>query len=146
MFNWLTPITYHRFVFDNFTWDRDGPDYSNYNGKNIPSRIPMSAMLSGPIMGDPFPPGDPTPRAVSKDYFHQVCGGGPYGELGMYGERNHSRVILRTEDIVTEHERFTDSVSAGVLFGKWVEKLNSVQDRCVEVAEESSQLFEIWRV
>lgn len=35
------------FVFDNYTWNRDGGDYTRYNGKLIPSRIPLSAFLSG---------------------------------------------------------------------------------------------------
>lgn len=36
-----------RFVFDNFTWERDGPEFTEYNGKLIPSRIPLSTMISG---------------------------------------------------------------------------------------------------
>ena len=34
-------------VFDNFTWDRDGGDYAQFNGHIIPSRIPLSALISG---------------------------------------------------------------------------------------------------
>ncbi|KAL0955215.1 hypothetical protein HGRIS_004118 [Hohenbuehelia grisea] len=37
------------YVFDNYTWNRDGPDYSDYNGNLIPSRIPVSTMLNGAI-------------------------------------------------------------------------------------------------
>jgi hypothetical protein len=37
----------YSYVFDNYTWDRDGPEYSTFNGKLIPSRIPLSAMISG---------------------------------------------------------------------------------------------------
>lgn len=36
-----------RFVFDNYTWNPDGSDYSSWNGKLIPSRVPLSTMLSG---------------------------------------------------------------------------------------------------
>ena len=42
-------VPYSRFVFDNYTWNPDGPDYSDYNGKLIPSRIPLSAIMSGKI-------------------------------------------------------------------------------------------------
>jgi hypothetical protein len=35
------------FVFNNFTWERDALDYSTFNGKLIPSRIPLSAIISG---------------------------------------------------------------------------------------------------
>ena len=36
-----------RFVFYNYTWDLEGPDYSTYNGHLIPARIPISAIISG---------------------------------------------------------------------------------------------------
>ncbi|OBZ68587.1 hypothetical protein A0H81_11554 [Grifola frondosa] len=39
------------FVFDNYTWNPDGPDYSDWNGHTIPSRIPLTALLQGPIAG-----------------------------------------------------------------------------------------------
>jgi hypothetical protein len=35
------------FVWYNFTWNRDGPEYSDFNGKKIPSRVPLSTMLGG---------------------------------------------------------------------------------------------------
>lgn len=37
-----------RFVFDNYTWDRHGPEYSKYKGRTIiPSRIPLTAYFQG---------------------------------------------------------------------------------------------------
>ena len=38
---------YCRFVFDNYTWSRGEADYSLYNLKPIPSRIPLSALIRG---------------------------------------------------------------------------------------------------
>lgn len=38
---------YSSFVFDNYTWSQDPPEYSNYHGKLIPSRIPLTAIMSG---------------------------------------------------------------------------------------------------
>lgn len=37
------------YVFDNYTWSRDldPPAYSEYNGKLIPSRIPLRTMIVG---------------------------------------------------------------------------------------------------
>lgn len=37
------------FVFDNFTWERGVSDYSTYNDKLIPARIPLSAIISGTL-------------------------------------------------------------------------------------------------
>lgn len=36
-----------RYVFDDYVWNRDGIEYSRFNGKLIPSRIPRSALISG---------------------------------------------------------------------------------------------------
>jgi len=35
------------FVFDNYTWNRDGPIYSDFNGNLIPSTIPMTVQIAG---------------------------------------------------------------------------------------------------
>lgn len=139
-------MSFGSFVFDNFTWERDGPEYSNYNGKLIPSRIPLSAMISGkgqkclhallysqichsgPIIGGPFPPGDDAPRAVSKNYFYEVC---------------PNRTIIDSGEVNADI-RFDDSVGALQIVNKWVEKLNSIKDPCVEISQKSYQLFEIW--
>ena len=45
----LWPRAADRFVFDNFTWDRDRTDYSQfkYNGNLIPAQVPLSALISG---------------------------------------------------------------------------------------------------
>jgi hypothetical protein len=36
-----------RYVFDNYTWDRTSGDFSTFNGKPIPARVPLTALLSG---------------------------------------------------------------------------------------------------
>nr|GAT55983.1 predicted protein [Mycena chlorophos] len=35
------------YVFDNYTWDREGPEVSQWHGKKIPARIPLSATITG---------------------------------------------------------------------------------------------------
>lgn len=48
--------TARSFVFDNYTWNGDGSDYTDYNGKLIPSQIPHTVMMRGAFMfGPPFP-------------------------------------------------------------------------------------------
>ncbi|OJA20557.1 hypothetical protein AZE42_09786 [Rhizopogon vesiculosus] len=124
----LAHTTRRALVFDNFTWERDAPDYSTYNGKLIPARIPLSAIISGPMIGAPFPHGDPAPRAVSQEYFKKVC--------------PNTTIIDCME--VNEHLRLNNSVPALEIFDRWVEKLNSIEDPCVEIKLDSPQLFEIW--
>ncbi|KAL4062369.1 hypothetical protein J3A83DRAFT_4110097 [Scleroderma citrinum] len=129
LINTLLSHTVNRaFVFDNFTWNPDGPDYSEFNGKLIPSRIPLSAIMSGPIIGAPWPRGDPTPRSVTREYFKQVC---------------PEPLLIDTAE-VNEHLRVDSAVPASVIFDKWVEKLNSINNPCVEIMRDSYQVFEIW--
>ncbi|KAG1738934.1 uncharacterized protein EDB91DRAFT_1288158 [Suillus paluster] len=124
----LAHTTRRSFVFDNFTWEQDAIDYATYNGKLIPARIPLSAIIGGPIIGSSFPPGDPAPRAVSQEYFKKVC--------------PNPTIIDSWE--VNEHLRLNANVPALEMFEKWVEKLNSIDDPCIEMKRESFQLFEIW--
>ncbi|KAG9309925.1 hypothetical protein JVU11DRAFT_9957 [Chiua virens] len=125
----LAHETNRAFVFDNYTWARDGPEYAEYNGRLIPARIPLSAIISGPIVGSAFGPGDPTPRAVHREYFHQVC---------------PNPTILDSNEVVGGDLRYDNNVPASRIFDMWVEKLNSINDPCVEIQLSSPQLFEIW--
>ena len=43
-----------RLVFYNHTWRIDGTVYTDYNGKPIPSQIPLSAILRGECYNSPF--------------------------------------------------------------------------------------------
>lgn len=87
--------------------------------------------LAGPLIGGPFEPGEDAPRAVSKNWFNQVC---PPSE----------RVIIDTEDVNDEEIRYSTTIGASYMFDRWVEKLSSMEERCIEIAQESFQLFEIW--
>ncbi|OCH92994.1 hypothetical protein OBBRIDRAFT_387832 [Obba rivulosa] len=112
-------------VFDNYTWEDDGSDYSEvYGGSLIPSRIPFSAFLQGPAVGGSFSEGDHTPRAVIKEYFDEVC---PRPQ------------IIASEELVP----LGDPSSATERMRRWVDKL-SHSDRCVEVRKSSYQIFDIW--
>ncbi|KAI6014964.1 hypothetical protein EDC04DRAFT_2952265 [Pisolithus marmoratus] len=123
----IRPLISSQFCFDNYTWDPDGPDYSLYNGKLIPSRIPHSAIISGPIIGSSWPPGDPTPRSVSREYFRRVC----------------PQPLVIDSNEINEKLRLDTTVPASVIFDKWVDKLNSIRDPCVEIKRSSFQIFEI---
>lgn len=117
------------FVFDNYTWDRDGPEYSDYSGKLIPSRIPLSALVAGPITGHPYSKSQDArtkPRSVSRHYYSQVCPH-PY--------------VLNSEEV---QRTLPDGATALQVLEVWTEKLHSIEDRCVEIERDSPQLFDIW--
>ncbi len=46
----LLPLSVTRYVFDNYTWSRDmSSEYSEFNGRIIPARIPLSALIAGAL-------------------------------------------------------------------------------------------------
>ncbi|KAI8999008.1 hypothetical protein BD414DRAFT_406900 [Trametes punicea] len=102
------------FVFYNYTWNDDGSDYSDYNGKPIPSRVPLSALIRGPIVGGPWPEGDPAPLAVSEEYWYHACG-------------DRRRVIPRKE----VHDHLPSWFASDITKG-WLDKLSTVPDQCAE--------------
>ncbi|KAJ6562658.1 hypothetical protein B0H19DRAFT_1069255 [Mycena capillaripes] len=112
------------YVFDNYTWDRDGPEISQWNGKPIPARIPLSALISGPIIGG-FMPDKDVPRAVSREYFLSVC---PEAE----------RVVLDTRTI---QETLDPEATVSQIVGRWAAELVAIESPCVELARSSPALF-----
>lgn len=132
-------------MFDDYIWRPNGSLYSEYNGKLIPSRIPLSALLAGkhhpqlcpknsllptgPVVGGPWPLGDDTPLSVSREFFRKVC---------------PNPTAIKVSDINTDEMRFSDDISAVYVFEKWVETINSIEDPCVMLDPSSNQVFEFW--
>jgi len=117
-----------RFVFDDYVWKRDAP-YANYNGKLIPSRVPTSALIAGPIAGQPYSNSTIAkahPRAVSRRYFEKVCPT-PY--------------ILDPRDTLSD---VGTNASALQIMSAFSGKLRSINDSCVEIQKDTSQLFDYW--
>ncbi|KAH7924168.1 hypothetical protein BV22DRAFT_1067370 [Leucogyrophana mollusca] len=129
MMGLLAHATGRSFVFNDYVWNPDGSQYSDYNGKLIPSRIPLSALLGGPMVGGEMPYGDNTPRAVAPGFFEKVC---------------PNPTVLRVEDINDHYMRFDDGASATLVFDTWVKKINSVEDPCVKIDKNDIPIFEFW--
>ncbi|KAK7443273.1 hypothetical protein VKT23_015870 [Stygiomarasmius scandens] len=125
------------FVFYNYTWDRTSSDYSTFNGnKIIPSRIPVSAMLSGPIIGGSFPENDSfsVPRAVSHEYYQTVC---PDSE----------KHVINTEEVKPKILNVSGWYDGDRLFNEWVTFMRGEEvreEKCVEFQDSKGQLFDIW--
>jgi hypothetical protein len=115
-------------VFDNYTWNRAG-DYSDYNGKLIPSQIPLSTLVAGPLIGLPdigLPTAFSYPRAVSRRYYNHACPD-PY--------------VISSDEV--KHTLPSDA-SALETMNAWIEILQSVEDPCVEIEIDTPQIFDIW--
>ncbi|KAI0789484.1 hypothetical protein C8Q75DRAFT_765893 [Abortiporus biennis] len=116
-------------VFDNYTWDRYGEDYTNFKGRGkFPSRIPYSVMVEGPLVGAPWPKGDAAPRAVIKEYWDEVC---------------PTKTVVNPRDI---DGSWGNEISALDLVDRWVAALRSlgIKDHCIEFKEDEMQLFSFW--
>lgn len=76
-----------------------------------------------------MPPGDTTPRAVSKAFFNKVC---------------PNPTLLQVADVNDDRMRFDEDVPASYIFEKWLEKINSIEDPCVEIESNNNAIFEYW--
>jgi hypothetical protein len=130
------------YVFDNYTWERTPGDFSSYNGKPIPARVPLTALISGmlhflthytllsllsnpgPAAGDPFPQSTNAPPAVTPKFFDEVC---------------PNRTVIDCQEI----NGMLSNASAATILQAWVDKLEQTEDRCVEVKEHSGQIFDL---
>ncbi|THH30230.1 hypothetical protein EUX98_g3949 [Antrodiella citrinella] len=115
------------FVFDNYTWNSDGGDYTRYNGKLIPSRIPLTAFLSGPAVGGTFPKDAVAPRAVSKEYFDTRC---------------PEPIIIEKSEVA---RIASEDATAQSMMQQWQEKLSSAEP-CIQVERNADPLFDDYKV
>ncbi|KAH9848890.1 hypothetical protein C2E23DRAFT_738450 [Lenzites betulinus] len=112
------------FVFANYTWNDSGSLYSIFNGNRIPSQIPYSVMIRGPIVGDPFPTGTNGSLAVSRDYFEQVC---------------PDKVTIWRGDV---QSGLSQPLNAQAITNAWLSKLARIDDPCVQSEKASGQLYD----
>ncbi|PCH36114.1 hypothetical protein WOLCODRAFT_81482 [Wolfiporia cocos MD-104 SS10] len=124
--SYLAYRSHRSFVFDNYTWNEDGwLDYVLYTGRPSSAQIPLSAVIRGPIVGEPFAnESAQSPRAVNREFWHKVC--------------PNPRIINRKDVLAAVGSRPT----AQTLIDKWVELLDSADDPCVEVPRLPTTIFD----
>lgn len=125
----LAHATGRSFVFDDYIWNANGSVYSDFDGTLVPSRIPLSALLGGPLVGGPRPPGDNTPRSVNKHFFERVC---------------PNPTVVHVSDVNTNDMRFSDTVPVTDVFNTWVDTINAIDDPCVMLGPNGNQVFDNW--
>ncbi|KAF5346661.1 hypothetical protein D9758_013213 [Tetrapyrgos nigripes] len=157
---------YLAFVFDNYTWDKHESDYSEFKGKKIPSRIPVSSMLSGFMIGDPFSQqshlsqvgdnSDGIPPAISKEYFTKICPNPKIITTGLK-RRDLTSGPMVMEDANSanphNHAHMEDGLTK---MNKWIEQINEIDDACLQVGhdgtgmvggdgdDEEASVFDLW--
>ncbi|EKM61659.1 uncharacterized protein PHACADRAFT_83052 [Phanerochaete carnosa HHB-10118-sp] len=120
----LTYRSGRTYVFDDYTWDKHGPAYALFDNKRwIPSRIPLSALISGPIVGGPFTDVDATPRAIAKAHWDKIC---------------PKPTKINSEEVRAIHG---SGANAARIEEAWLGYLSKIDDPCVEVTENSGNIF-----
>ncbi|KAG2362207.1 hypothetical protein BDR07DRAFT_1451277 [Suillus spraguei] len=119
------------FVFDDYIWNPDGSLFTDYNGHLIPSRIPLTALLGGKYNMINFRACTPLTWTVlgvhvSKTFFNKVC---------------PNPTIVRVSEVNDDRMRFDESVPSSYVFEKWLEKLNSIENPCVEIDQKSQPIL-----
>ncbi|KZV76431.1 hypothetical protein PENSPDRAFT_598317 [Peniophora sp. CONT] len=114
------------FVMYNYTWDKHAEgDYSQFGENKIPARVPISALVAGPLAGGEYPVGDWRPPAVTTEFFELVC---PYPTIVHVGDTKAA---------------FSEATAA-TIFDAFVAKLNMIDDNCVELQENSGEVLDFW--
>lgn len=122
------------FVWDDYTWNyKADVKWSIYNDKLIHSRMPLSVLLNGPVLGEAFPEGDYTPRAVPKNQFFEIC-----EKLGGIHYINNDEVKVELN--------LGNEYGALELFNRWVDKLKSIDAPCISNDGSKTHIFEMWYV
>ncbi|KAH8119774.1 hypothetical protein DFH11DRAFT_1685277 [Phellopilus nigrolimitatus] len=104
------------YVFEPYTWHKGPEPFIDYNGHLIPSRIPLAALVQGPIAGGPFPAEHPAPRSVSVEWFRKVC-----------PENKRTRISIK------EMNEGLENATVLEVMEKYVQKLASMTEGCLEL-------------
>jgi len=148
------------FVWDDYTWNRDGRIYTEYNDKRIPSRIPLSTMITGTllidflssiinidighILGINITHLEPTALpAISSRVYNKICPRDKVKLVERATVNQHYNKVHGTVD-----KSVADETGEGVL-DAWLSLLNSPEykdEQCVEVTVDTAQVFDIWYV
>jgi len=124
---YLAYLSKRIYAFENYTWDKGEGDFSQFKGKPIPARVPLTALISGPIAGDPFPPSADTPPSINAEFFTKVC---------------PNPTIINRDQV----NSLLPGASAASLVQAWVDKLEQIEDRCVEIQHDVWPVFDLWMV
>jgi len=115
------------YVFHEYKWEK-----RHYPWKIIPQpRTPLSALISGPIVGGPWEENDRTPRSISERWFDTIC---PPQDTKTINAST-AKDPVRGKD-------------AKELANYWVNLLKNTSDRRVNVVDDKKddypQTFDLW--
>ncbi|KAH9958138.1 hypothetical protein BC827DRAFT_1221294 [Russula dissimulans] len=122
----LASLSKRIYTFENYTLDvNPNVEYTNFEGEKVAARVPLTAVVGGPMAGDPFPSSANTPPAVIPEFFKQVC---------------PNPIIVDREEVSGP----LPDASAATIFQIWLDKLEQIEDRCVEIRTNTWPVFDLW--
>jgi len=148
---------YFRYVWNDYMWNNDGSDYSEFRGKRIPSKVPLSTMIAGNVnlvntliwhfltvsrigymLGLPRTPS--LPPSISVRVFDSTCPPNDRFYIDSVRVKEHNGLAL-------DENNLESSMSGKEVLDAWLSLLNSPafsDKRCVVVT--GPQMFDIWYV
>lgn len=112
------------FVFEDYTWSHLPLPWTIYDFALRPARIPLNALISGPTAGGPMSSAPNAPRAVSAEFYEQVCGG-----------PESRKYIISSLDAPNDAD-------GDVMIDWWVYQLASVREPCIEIDSSAHDVFD----
>lgn len=124
MMSYLAYTSNVSFVFEDYTWSHLPLPWTIYDFALRPARIPLNALISGPTAGGPMPSAPNAPRAVSAEFYAQVCGG------------------PKSQKYVISSLNAPNDADGIVMINWWVNQLASVQEPCIEIDSSAHDVFD----
>ncbi|RDB14696.1 hypothetical protein Hypma_016298 [Hypsizygus marmoreus] len=119
------------YVFQDYVWKPEYYPWPKDQRLENPPRTPLSALIAGTVVGQPWDEGDDAPRSISDKWFDVVC---PWNE----------RKFIHTGDV----KPVVAWKSGLEIFEHWAKLLGDAPERCIEVQasgdDKFPQTFDLW--
>ncbi|KAG2151541.1 hypothetical protein DEU56DRAFT_880248 [Suillus clintonianus] len=123
LMSYLAYVSNLSFVFEDYTWSHLPLPWTIYDFALRPAHIPLNALISGPTAGGPMPSAPNAYRAVSAEFYAQVCGP---------ESRKHVISTLNAPN----------DADGAVMIDWWVDQLTNVQEPCIEIDSSAHIVFD----
>ncbi|KAF9485790.1 hypothetical protein BDN70DRAFT_870675 [Pholiota conissans] len=133
MNNFLAYKSNRGYVFADYVWKTGYYPWPMLKAIEWPPRTPLSALISGPTVGGPWPENDPAPRSISEAWWEVVC-------------PPERRRIIYTREVKPK----VADLPGDQVFAAWQKVLLDAPESCIEIqgvdqSEDGySQVFDLW--
>ncbi|KAF8177010.1 hypothetical protein BJ912DRAFT_1132794 [Pholiota molesta] len=121
------------YVFSDFVWKVEYYPWPMDKAIEWPPRTPLSALISGPTVGAPWPVNDTAPRSISEEWWEIVC------------PPERRRIIS-----VREVKPKVADLPGDQIFAAWEKVLLDAPESCIEIQavdgseDDHPQVFDLW--